>query len=245
MHLSLVIPCFNEEKRLEKGLTYALTYLKSQPYEWELVCVDDGSTDRTGHLIRLASQNNPIKLLTHKVNQGKGAAIRDGMMAAKGKYVLFSDIDFSTPLTELPRFLSLLKDHDIVIGVRRHPQSRIKKHQPLHRESLGQVFTKLTNLLVAPGIYDFTCGFKGFRKSVGQHLFSLMKTDRWVFDAEVLFLAQKFEFKIAQVPVVWADNSATKVHLVHDSMEALVDLLRIRWRNLRGEYGVGSGKVKD
>lgn len=236
MHVSLIIPCFNEEKRLEKGLAQALAYLEKQPYVWELILVNDGSTDKTSILLKKASQNSPIKIVTHKENLGKGAAIRDGMLAARGKYVLFSDIDFSTPISELPRFLILLKKYDVAIGVRRHPQSQIKKHQPLYRESLGQVFTKLTNLLAVPGIYDFTCGFKGFRNHVGKHLFTFMKTERWAYDAEVLFLADKFGYQIAQVPVVWADNSSTKVHLVQDGMQALVDLMLIRWRDIRGEY---------
>lgn len=231
--LSLVIPVYNEQKRISRGLNTALEYLMKQPLRWELIIVDDGSEDETHRIVQERIRGmQGTKVVQHKRNLGKGAAIRSGMLVAKGKYVVFSDIDFSTPITELPKLLKTLKKNEVAIGVRRHPQSKVKKHQPLIRESLGQVFTKLTNWLVTPGIYDVTCGFKGFRSSAARKIFSHTKIDRWAFDAEVLYLARQFGFKIAQVPVVWSDNSNTKVNMARDGWQAFWDLLKLKGRSL-------------
>lgn len=226
--VSLVIPCYNEEQRIVKGIKQLTTYLKQQSYRWEIILVDDGSSDNTYTLARKLLQKTPHQLLRHLQNRGKGAAIRTGIISAKGKYLIFTDIDMSTPITQLPKLLTSLKTHEVVIGVRRHPQSHVLVHQPKVRESLGHLFTKLTNLLVMPGIYDFTCGFKGFQKAAARQLFTRMKTQRWAFDAEILFLARKYGFKIAQIPVVWRDEPATKVNLWPDGLWALIDLLKIR-----------------
>lgn len=226
--LSLVIPVFNEEKRIASGLTHALACLKAQKYSWEIVLIDDGSQDQTVSLAKKILKNIPHQFLTHEVNQGKGKAVKDGVLSSKGDYILFSDIDFSTPLSELPKLLEALKKTDIAIGVRRHPDSRVIKHQPLLREYLGHVFTRLTNLLATPGISDVTCGFKAFRQDVAKKLFGLSRIKRWAFDAEILFLAQKYGFTITQVPVVWSDHAATKVHILQDGFRAFIDLLRIR-----------------
>jgi dolichyl-phosphate beta-glucosyltransferase len=235
--LSLVIPVFNEEHRIAAGLTQALHYLHKQTYGWEIIIVDDGSTDKTMlQAKRLLKEVTHKQLIAHPFNQGKGAAIRTGMLAARGEFVIFSDIDFSTPIETVETLLKALKTADVAIGVRRHPKSLVTVHQPPVREFLGQCFTKLTNLVATPGIYDVTCGFKGFTQSAAQKLFTKMRVSEWAFDAELLFLARKYGFTISQVPVTWANNPATKVNMLRDGLVTLKDLARIRIGDFLGVY---------
>lgn len=234
--LSIVIPCYNEEKRIKAGLTQTLTFLRKQKYTWEIVLVDDGSKDKTQAFARQILKGFTYQLLTLPRNSGKGRAIKAGIEAARGKYIIFTDIDLSTPIDETVKLLSRLKTYDIAIGIRRHPKARVIRHQPLVREALGQVFTVLTNVLVTRGIYDVTCGFKGFRRVAAKSLFGLSCLNAWAFDAEILYLARKYGFRIAQIPVTWSDNRATKVHIFKDGLLALGDLFSIRWRDLRGKY---------
>jgi len=235
LYLSLVIPCFNEDKRIKLGLQRAVDYLKQQKYTWEIILVDDGSTDQTyklaSKIIRETERTGikRIRMIQHEKNLGKGATVKTGILTSQGKYVVFSDIDLSTPISELPKLLRSLRDSQVAIGVRRHPESRVIKHQPILRELLGQVFTKLTNWLVVPGIYDVTCGFKGFQSIAAKKIFSQVKIARWAFDAEVLYLARKNKFKIAQVPIIWSDNHATKVNMFCDGWRAFWDLVRIKF----------------
>jgi dolichyl-phosphate beta-glucosyltransferase len=237
IYLSLVIPVYNETQRLSKGLKYALDYLSKQKYTWEVILVDDGSTDKTYFFAQKISKNiSKCKILQHATNLGKGAAIRTGILYAQGKYILFSDIDFSTPITELPKLLKSLKNHQIAIGVRRHKNSRVMVHQKPLRELLGQCFTKLTSLVATPGIVDTTCGFKGYQNTIAKKLFTKMKIDRWAFDAEVIFLAQKYGYTIDQIPVIWSNDKATKVNMWQDGMRAFFDLLQIRANDIFGKY---------
>ena len=236
-YLSLVIPVYNEHNRIEKGLATAVDYLKKSRYDSEIIIVDDGSSDYTKNLAEKCLKKFPHKkILQHSKNRGKGAAVRTGVLAASGKYILFSDIDFSTPLSELPKLLKELKNSDIAIGVRRDPRAKILKHQPFFREFLGNIFTRLANILVTPWISDTTCGFKAYRLDSAKKIFTISKIDRWAFDAEILFLAQKFRMKIAQVPVVWVNDAGTKVHIFADAARALYDIFRVRVYDISGDY---------
>lgn len=237
IYLSVVIPVFNESNRIDKGLQEIIKFLKSQSYQSEIILVDDGSTDDTytkaqSFLKRVANFN----IIRHQTNQGKGAAIKSGILKASGEYILFTDIDLSTPIAEIEKLLVGLENHDLAIGVRRHPQAKVIQHQSFFRESLGHIFTKLTNVLVAPGIFDATCGFKAFRKSAARKIFNTSKLTGWAFDAEVLFLARKFGYSISQMPIVWANDEGTKVHILKDGTQAFIDLLKIRWWNIIGYY---------
>ncbi len=235
-HLSIVIPVYNEALRIESGLVQTIAYFAKQKYAWELIIVDDGSDDKTHLLAKRLLIKSPHQLLRHKFNMGKGQAIRTGVGLAKGKLILFYDIDLSTPLTEIPKMLSQLKSYPVVIGVRRHRKAQVLAHQPILRESLGHIFTKLTNWLLIPGIVDATCGFKGYQQPAAKLLFTRSKIKRWAFDAEILFLARKFGFPIAQLPVAWRHDPGTKVHLAHDGWQALVDLVRVRIYDFFGKY---------
>ena len=226
MHLSIVIPVYNEAKRLKTGLDLVLNYLKLQPYSWEIIIVDDGSIDASTSGVALGSPE--VKLIRTAKNFGKGHAIRVGVEASRGEYIIFSDIDFSVPPEFISPFLIALKSTDIVIGSRRLRQSRVTQHQHFLRESLGHGFTQMANFILVLHHSDLTCGFKGFKRSVGQDLFRRQKLNRWAFDPEILFLAKRLNYQVKELPVIWHNDSLTKVHLLTDLPQSLISLFLIR-----------------
>lgn len=235
--LSIIIPCYNEEHRLQKSLPVCVSYLEKKNFPWEIIIIDDGSTDKTVSVARRWQENNPnIKIHNFKSNLGKGAAIKAGVFLSNSKYIIFFDADLSVPIDNIEIFLRALENYNLAIGVRRHPLSKIIKHQPWSREFMGHFFTKLVNLILLKGVYDATCGFKGFRSHVARKIFQKQKINRWAFDAEILFLAQKDNFSLAQIPVTWSDNSDTRVQLFRSTIGAFLDLLKIRYYAFCGEY---------
>lgn len=164
-------------------------------------------------------------------------AVRTGMLAARGEYVLFSDADLSTPIEEVEKLLAALRaGHQVAIGSRALPESEIVVHQPWYREMVGRIGNLLVRLLAVHGIADTQCGFKLYPREVAQRLFGAQRMTSISFDMEVLFLAQRLGLKIAEVPVVWVDNPDTRFNRLRDGLDALKDLLRIRWNWLRGRY---------
>ena len=203
--------------------------------------VDDGSKDNTvevvGKFKRLAGPRQILKVLKHPVNRGKGAAVRTGALAAKGKTVLFMDADNSTPLREYENFRSSLKEgFGVLIGSRAVDRKKVKVHQPIHREAMGRVFNLFVQLLATPGLWDTQCGFKVFSLKAVQAIFPLQTIERFGFDVELLYIARKLGFKVREVSVHWFDNPASKVHVFRDSTRMFVDLLVIRWNDLQGRY---------
>ena len=217
MKLSVIIPVYNEAKRLPA----ALAICRQHP-DWEIIFVDDGSTDTTTPIIRKAG----FTLITYPRNQGKGYALKKGVAAAAGTSILITDVDFSTPLTELPKLLKVKAD--IVIGSRKTQGAKITRHQSLIREFLGKQFTNLTNMWLGTKVSDVTCGFKLFKAPVAKKLFALSKIKRWGYDAEILFLAKKHGFTVAEVPVTWRNDEQTKVSILQDIFLSLADLIMIR-----------------
>lgn len=226
MKLSLILPVFNESRRLKTGLTQAIDYLNRQNYSWEIIVVDDGSTDDSTQDI------SNLYLIHTTRNFGKGHAVRLGVTAATGDYIVFSDIDFSVSIDHLPQFLAALKSIDIAIASRRLPHSRIAQHQPLLRESLGRGFTALSNFILGLDHSDLTCGFKAFRSQVAKDLFSRQKLNGWAFDSEILFLAQKSGYTVTEIPVSWHNHPLTKVNLVKDIANSFWSLIYIRCSHL-------------
>lgn len=239
LFLSVIIPAYNEEIHIEPTVKEVLDYLNNKKYTFELLIVDDGSTDNTPYILknRIAPLSNKIKLFTNQTNQGKGFSVRFAMLQAKGKYRLFMDADNSTSIVELDKILPhLLRGYDIVIGSRRDKEAVIKKRQPFYRIIPGQVYIFLANLLFSVNIRDYNCGFKGYKEEVAKKLFSKQIMDDWSFDAELIFLARKYGFKIKTVPVVWVNKPASKVKLIKDSFKSFLNLLRIRRNDLMGLY---------
>jgi len=237
-YLSVVIPVYNETKRLAGSVPTIIDYFEAQSFPYELVIVDDGSSDGTANMARdlFASVKN-LRVIESKPNRGKGHAVKVGMLAARGKFRLFCDADLSTPLEELEHFWPWFDSgYKVVIGSRKMKGATIERHQPLWRESLGKAFTWLTNKIATKDISDITCGFKVFTAEAAQHMFARSVIDDWSFDAEVLFIAQQHRYKIKEVPVVWHDTPGTKVRLIQDATRSLRGLMRIRMNGMRGRY---------
>ena len=233
--LSIIVPIYNEEKRLARGITQILKFIDKQSFPVELIVVNDGSTDATNKLLKNLKHAS-LQLIYYEKNQGKGYAVQKGMQNAKGVWRLFMDIDLSTPIEEFHKFLPHFKNFDVVIGSRRTKDSKVLVHQAFLREWLGSVFTWLSSTFLRVGISDFTCGFKCFSKDAASKLFSLQRLDGWGFDSELMFLAQKEGFLIKEVPVTWSNDSQTRVVLIKDVYRSLIDLIKIRVNDVLGKY---------
>lgn len=228
-YLSVVIPAYNEEKRLPQTLDAVMSFLKKQPYASEVIVSDDGSEDRTVHLARACLGEFPHQVLTVLQNRGKGHAVRQGMLAASGDYILFTDADLSTPIEEVSRFLALLeKDQDVVIGSRALPDSQVEVRQNFLRETMGKVFNWVAQRWTFKGIHDSQCGFKCFRREAAQKLFALQKLDGFSFDVEVVYLAQKLGFRLQELPVIWRNSAQSRVQVLSDPFRMFLDVLKIR-----------------
>lgn len=238
MHLSVVIPAYNEESRIGKTLRMIHTYLQQQPYTAEILVVDDGSQDGTPSTVGAFDVGPPaVRLLHNERNRGKGYSVRRGFLYAKGDYLLFSDADLSTPIAELEKLLIALDEPcDIAIGSRALPGACIEVHQPRYREHLGRLFNAVVRQFAVPGIFDTQCGFKCFRRQAALAICERMTTERFGFDVEMLYLARQLGYRVREVPVVWRHSPQTRVRLRRDSISMLGDLLRIRLNDYRGRY---------
>jgi len=237
--LSVVIPMYNEAARFPQAAPRLLAYLQAQPYAYEIVVVSDGSTDETIAVARRELAADPaLRVIENAPNRGKGHALRTGMTAAQGDIVLFTDADLSTPVEELDKFWPWLdQGYEVVIGSRKMAGAQLTRRQPLLRETLGKVFTALSDVLATRNISDVTCGFKCFSRSAAHDLFRRGRINDWSYDAEILFLAQWRNYRLKEVPVRWHDEQGSKVHMLRDGLRALRGLLRIRWNSLAGRYG--------
>jgi dolichyl-phosphate beta-glucosyltransferase len=233
--LSIVVPAYNESGRLPGSLRRMREHFDASGEEYEVIVVDDGSSDDTYRLSAELAQTWPqLRVLAFQRNRGKGAAVREGMLDAKGEHRLFSDADLSTPLDELPRLREKLQGKTTVaIASRALPDSQIDVHQQKRREMMGRTYNKLLQLLVLRGIHDSQCGFKVFTAEAAVACFEPLQTMRFGFDAEVLVRAKAHGWKIAEVPVRWRHVEASRVNSVRDSSRMLWDLLRLRFRRVR------------
>jgi dolichyl-phosphate beta-glucosyltransferase len=198
--------------------------------------VDDGSLDDTARVAREAG-GAELVVLRHEPNRGKGCAVRRGMLAARGARRLMTDADLSTPIEELPRLMNALDTGaDIAIGSRAVAGARIEVHQPAYREAMGRLFNGLVQLLLLPGLKDTQCGFKLFSAAAAEEAFGACRLDGFSFDVEALYVARRRGRRIAELPIVWRNDEATRVSLGGGGA-AFVDLLRIRLLAWRGVYG--------
>lgn len=229
MFLSFIVPLYNEEKRIAKTIREIAAFRQGLPVENEWIFVDDGSTDQTESHARQELGTMPHRWIRFERNQGKGDAVRRGMLEARGDFLFFTDTDLSTPLVEYERLLHELKNgYDVAIASR-GLGARVLVHQSWMRETMGRIFNRIARLLTFKGIRDSQCGFKGFRREAARKLFSLQKISRFSFDAEIVFLAQRLGFRVAEIPVTWINSENSKVRMFQDSLQMLIDLFRIRW----------------
>jgi glycosyltransferase involved in cell wall biosynthesis len=239
LDLSIVIPAFNEERRLPKTLDNIVAFLQSRPIRAEIIVVDDGSTDATSQLVAGYQSKYPgLRLVSNGRNRGKGFSVRHGMLEARGEYALFTDADLSTPIEEADKLLAALKEqgNDGAIGSRAVDRSLIQIHQSAVRERAGILFNYTVRWIMGIGFSDTQCGFKAFRMDRAKIIFEQQRIERFGFDPEILFLAKRHGLRVAEVPVRWSHDAATKVNVMADGMRMLLDLLVIREYALRGFY---------
>lgn len=234
-YLSVVIPAYNEEARLPGTLDKIISYLDNLGCSYEILIVNDGSSDGTSELCRrfISNQEN-ARALHHNRNLGKGAAVRTGVMDAQGRYILVCDADLSTPIDEYEGFQRRLnEDADIVIASRGLGESTIVKHQPIYREMAGKTFNLFVRMVAVRGIHDTQCGFKLFVREVAHDIFSRCSISGFGFDMEVLHVAQRLGYRIVELPVHWHHVPGSKVRLFRDGLSMVADLAYIRLRHCR------------
>lgn len=239
LELSIVIPAYNEESRLPKTLDSIFAYLHARPFRAEVIVVDDGSSDRTSEIVNARAQNHPaLRLLTNDGNRGKGFSVRHGMLEALGDIALFSDADLSTPIEEADKLLASLRDggFDAAIGSRAVDRSLIEIHQSALREQAGIFFNRMVRGILGIKFSDTQCGFKAFRRERARIMFEQQRVERFGFDPEILFLARRNGLRVAEIPVRWSHDAATKVNVATDGIRMFLELLLIRWNAMRGCY---------
>ncbi|TET84016.1 MAG: glycosyltransferase family 2 protein [Anaerolineales bacterium] len=235
--LSIIIPAHNEEHRLPGSLNKVLSFLQYQPYQAEVLVVENGSQDRTAEIALRFTERYPNLYLLREPKPGKGLAVRRGMLEAKGEYRFICDADLSMPIDEVNRFIPpQLHDFDIAIASREIPGSA-RYGEPLYRHWIGRGFNLLVRTLTVPQIQDTQCGFKCFRALVAEDLFNTQILDGWTFDVEVLFIALKRGYEITEIPIPWYYIPGSRVHFLRDSLAMFSDLFRIRGNWRRGLYG--------
>jgi len=239
--LSVVIPAYNEQDRLKITLPRLCRELQRRFLDYEILVVDDGSSDGTARVVKEFSiANEKLRLIRYRNNMGKGHAVRTGVLAARKDYILFCDADLSTPFREVRKLLNGLDEgYDIAIGSRAIQESRILKRQPLYRVLMGKIFNKIVKLLAVSGINDTQCGFKCFKAPIALDIFRDCQINGFSFDVEMLYIAQKRSFSIKEIGVLWENDIQSKVHPIFHSMQMFKDLLIIRGYDLLGYYGRG------
>lgn len=237
MLLSVVIPAYNEERRIGATLRDVTEYLERQPYSSETLVVDDGSFDGTTDVVERYAREHPLVRLLRAPHGGKGHAVRAGMLAAAGEYRFLCDADLSMPIAELGKFLPpRLADYDVAIGSREAPGAR-RIGEPLSRHLAGRLFNLFVRVAAVPGVQDTQCGFKCFTAEAARALFALQRLQGFAFDVEVLFLARRMGMRVVEVPIEWRYRAESKVSPVRHALGMARDVLRVRWSAWRGAYG--------
>jgi len=234
IELSVVVPAYNEEARLEPGLRQALDYLARRGAPYELLVVDDGSRDGTSR-VAATFAGEGVRVLRHERNRGKGAAVRTGLLASRGRKVLVSDADFSTPIEEVEKLERFLQDGTpLVIGSRGLADSQVRQRQPFYREMMGKTFNRLIRLFGVRGIRDTQCGFKLARGDEGRRLAAELKIDGFAYDVELIWLARRRGYRVAEVGVIWVNSPDSRVDPIRSSFSMFRDVITMRLRH-RGE----------
>jgi dolichyl-phosphate beta-glucosyltransferase len=235
---SIIIPAYNEGMRVSATLERVLAYIAEQGWEAEVIAVNDGSRDKTAEIIRGFAERDPrLQLLENPGNRGKGYSVRNGMLHAQGEILLFSDADLSSPIEEAEKlFAAITAGADIAIGSRWLRSDLQTQRQPLYRQVFGRTFNLMLRVTLGLNFKDTQCGFKAFTRRAASTIFALQRIERWGFDPELLYLANKFGLKVAEVPVAWAHSEGTRISPLRDGTKMFLEMLKIRWNAIRGKY---------
>ena len=241
--LSIVIPAYHEEKRIGRSLDEVLRFLVAKSYRAEVIVVDDGSKDGTDRVVndwvsKYREAGEELRLLTNTPNRGKGFSVKRGLSEANGDIVLFSDADFSSPITEAPKLIDPILENkaDVTFGSRALNRALIGKRQPAFRDFGGRVFNLLMRAVTGLRFKDTQCGFKAFRREPALPVFKLQRIERFGFDPEILYIARKRGLRLLEVPVVWNDAEGSTLRYASDSINMFIDLFRIRVNDFKGRY---------
>jgi glycosyltransferase involved in cell wall biosynthesis len=226
INASIIIPAYNEERRMKPFLKDLRDVLRTMK-NYELIFVNDGSTDKTKKMAESFLSGLNLKIITYSKNRGKGYALMRGVSEAKGDIILFIDADGSIPPKEIPRLINATRKHSIAVGSRTHPNSKIK--QPLVRMILGKIFNKYIELVFGMGIDDTLIGFKAFRKAIAKDLFLDLKSHRWLFDIEILYKAKKKGYEVRRIPIIWSHKDSSKIKFA-DPIKMALEALYLRAR---------------
>ena len=239
MKYSFIIPAYNESERLRVSLPKVLDYIHQRRLQAEVIVVNDGSTDNTAEVVRqFAAQNPEIHLLENPGNRGKGYSVRNGIMHGTGDVLLFTDADLSSPIYEADKlFNAIAEGADIAIGSRWLQAELQTERQPLHRQVYGRLFNFGLRIVLGLTYRDTQCGFKAFTRKAAQTVFSRQRVERWGFDPELLFLANKLGLRTVEVAVEWAHDHASRINPLRDGLNMGVEILAVRWNDIRGRYG--------
>lgn len=236
--VSIIIPAYNEEQRLPATLDSVCSFMDSQKHDYEVLVVDDGSSDGTCDLVRTYEDKNPkVKLISYDENQGKGYAVRTGMLAASGDYVIYNDADGSSPIEEIEKLIaSIDAGHDIAFGSRAKPDDSRYVNALAYRKYMGNTFNLIVQFLILPGIQDTQCGFKMFSRNVARDIFSVAQVNGFAFDVEVLYIARLRHYNWEEVPINWSNVDGSKVNVLVDSPKMLLEVFKVRLAAWMGKY---------
>lgn len=245
--LSIVIPAYNESARIESTLGRVLSCVNDQAWDAEVLVIDDGSTDSTAAIVESWMDQHPrLHLIKNPGNRGKGYSVRNGLLQAAGDVVMFTDADLSAPMEEATLLLAAIDaGADVAIGSRWLDRARQTHHQPLYRQFFGRCFNAITRSVMGLPFADTQCGFKAFRRTSAQVIFRLQRIERWGFDPELLFIARKLGYTIAEVPVTWGHDERSRISYLKDGLKMLEELATIRYNSLAGRYDKAIAGIKD
>ena len=235
---SIIIPAYNESERLSVSLPKVLEYISLQALPAEVIVVNDGSTDDSADVVRrFAAHHTEIRLLENPGNRGKGYSVRNGMLHAQGDVMLFTDADLSSPIREAGKlFEAIEQGADVAIGSRWLRAELQTERQPWHRQLYGRLFNLALRVVLGLKYRDTQCGFKAFTRAAAHTIFTRQRVERWGFDPELLFLADKFKLRTVEVPVEWAHDHRSKISPVRDGIKMGLEMLSVRWNDMKGLY---------
>jgi dolichyl-phosphate beta-glucosyltransferase len=235
---SIIIPAYNESERLAVSLPKVLDYVGQRQLPSEIIVVNDGSSDDTADVVRRFMALHPdVRMVENPGNRGKGYSVRNGMLHAQGDVMLFTDADLSSPIYEADKlFTAIEQGADVAIGSRWLNAELQTERQPWHRQLYGRLFNFALRMVLGLKYRDTQCGFKAFTRNAVHTIFTRQRVERWGFDPELLFLANKFKLRTVEVPVEWAHDHRSKISPVRDGLKMGVEMLAVRWNDMRGLY---------